>query len=50
MALQEISDILTKVLLFSADPDDPLKTTDQTRPLGLIVWFLLSTYFQFRLK
>lgn len=31
--------------LFSADPDDPLKTTDQTRPLGLIVWFLLSTYF-----
>lgn len=38
---------ITKMLFifyYDADPDDPLKTTDQTRPLGLIVGFLLCIY------
>jgi len=30
------------ILFCAADPDDPLKTTDQTRSLGLIVSFYLS--------
>ena len=28
--------------VYTADPDDPLKTTDQTRRLGLIVRLLLT--------
>lgn len=35
--------------LFAADPDDPLKTTDQTRQLGLIVCFLLISCVDFSL-
>ncbi|KAK4386764.1 Sm-like protein LSM7 [Sesamum angolense] len=29
--------VLDEAIEFLRDPDDPLKTTDQTRPLGLIV-------------
>ena len=32
-------------LSFAADPDDPQKTTDQTRRLGLIVCSLILHYF-----
>ncbi|KAH7544779.1 hypothetical protein FEM48_Zijuj01G0022400 [Ziziphus jujuba var. spinosa] len=33
--------VLDEAVEFLRDPDDPLKTTDQTRRLGLIVWVFL---------
>lgn len=34
--------LIMLLFIHTADPDDPLKTTDQTRRLGLIVCLLLT--------
>lgn len=40
-----LSSELLSLLFYCTDPDDPLKTTDQTRRLGLIVRFLIAVTF-----